>query len=150
MSEPAKQSAADAHDALSVALRHLVFSMFLTINFLWMPEFRHLQSNRPLMLMMRSRLLSDGVILNVAEQFPIDARCWSRQNGRPLMLMMRSSLLSDVVSRYFAEQSSIDAGTIRNLQSGRPLMNMMRRCLEVQCCKAIPIAAWVSEPAKRS
>ena len=34
----------------------------------------NLQSARPLMLMMRSPLLSDVVIFNVAEQFPSDAR----------------------------------------------------------------------------
>ena len=38
-----------------------------------MPRCRNLQSGRPLMLMMRSPLLSDIPNSNVAEQFPIDA-----------------------------------------------------------------------------
>ena len=39
-----------------------------------MPGCRHLQSGRQLMLMMRSPLLSDVVIFNVSDRFPIDAR----------------------------------------------------------------------------
>ena len=103
-----------------------------------MPGCRHLQSGRPLMLMM----LSDVVVFNVSNRFPFDARCRNLQSSRPLMLMMRSPSLSDtlffnVSDDKFPVDARISSPAKQSAADAHDALSIALRWRDSQRCRAI-------------